>query len=237
VAFVAAVLATAPFSQQVMGLLIGSTVIVAVGILDDLYQLAAKVKLVGQIVAAATLLFFDIRIDWVMNPFSGELIYFEWLAIPITIFWIVGLTNTVNLIDGLDGLAAGVSTIAALSIFFIAADMGNMVVAMLLVSLAGSAIGFLRYNMNPARVFMGDTGSMFLGYVLAAVSIIGAVKSAATIALIVPIVALGLPILDTAFAILRRKLSGEPIFKPDKGHLHHRLLAMGLSQKQAVWLM
>ena len=140
VAFVAAVLATAPFSQQVMGLLIGSTVIVAVGILDDLYQLAAKVKLVGQIVAAATLLFFDIRIDWVMNPFSGELIYFEWLAIPITIFWIVGLTNTVNLIDGLDGLAAGVSTIAALSIFFIAADMGNMVVAMLLISLAGSAI-------------------------------------------------------------------------------------------------
>ncbi|MBR0325005.1 MAG: undecaprenyl/decaprenyl-phosphate alpha-N-acetylglucosaminyl 1-phosphate transferase, partial [Selenomonadales bacterium] len=98
VAFVAAVLATAPFSQQVMGLLIGSTVIVAVGILDDLYQLAAKVKLVGQIVAAATLLFFDIRIDWVMNPFSGELVYFEWLAIPITIFWIVGLTNTVNLI-------------------------------------------------------------------------------------------------------------------------------------------
>ena len=134
-------------------------------------------------------------------------------------------------------MAAGVSTIAALSIFFIAADMGNMVVAMLLIALAGSAIGFLRYNMNPARVFMGDTGSMFLGYVLAAVSIIGAVKSAATIALIVPIVALGLPILDTAFAILRRKLSGEPIFKPDKGHLHHRLLAMGLTQKQAVWLM
>lgn len=236
-AFVAAVLVSVPMSQQVMGLLIGGTVIVAVGILDDLYQLAAKVKLAGQIVAAAVLLFFDICIDWVMNPFSGELIYFDWLAIPITIFWIVGLTNTVNLIDGLDGLAAGVSTIAAVSILFIAADMGIVTVALVLAALAGSALGFLKYNMNPAKVFMGDTGSMFLGYTLAAVSIIGAVKSAATIALIVPIVALGLPILDTAFAILRRKLSGEPIFKPDKGHLHHRLLAMGMSQKQAVWLM
>lgn len=237
VAFVVAVLATAPLSTQVMGLLAGATVIVVVGILDDLFQLAAKVKLLGQIVAAATLLFFDIRIDWIMNPFTGDFLYFEWLAIPITIFWVVGLTNTVNLIDGLDGLAAGVSTIAAVSILFIAADMGIVTVALLLAALAGGALGFLKYNMNPAKVFMGDTGSMFLGYVLASVSIIGAVKSAATIALIVPIVALGLPILDTAFAIVRRKLSGEPIFKPDKGHLHHRLLAMGLSQKQAVWLM
>lgn len=237
IAFVVAVLTTVPLDTQVMGLLAGATVIVAVGILDDLFQLAAKVKLLGQIVAAATLLFFDIRIDWIMNPLTGDFLYFEWLAIPITIFWIVGLTNTVNLIDGLDGLAAGVSTIAAVSILFIAVDMGIVTVALLLAALAGSALGFLKYNMNPAKVFMGDTGSMFLGYILAAVSIIGAVKSAATIALIVPIVALGLPILDTAFAIIRRKLSGEPIFKPDKGHLHHRLLAMGLSQKQAVWLM
>lgn len=236
-AFVIAVLATIPLGIQMMGLIIGSSIIVAVGIVDDLYQLSAKVKLMGQIIAAATLLFFDIRIDWIANPFTGDFLYFEWLAIPITIFWVVGLTNTVNLIDGLDGLAAGVSTIAAASIFFIAADMGITTVALLLASLAGGALGFLKYNMNPAKVFMGDTGSMFLGYVLAAVSVIGAVKSAATIALIVPIVALGLPILDTTFAIVRRKLSGEPIFKPDKGHLHHRLLAMGMTQKQAVWLM
>lgn len=234
--FVLAILASMHVSREIMGLLAGGTVILIIGIIDDLMQLPAKVKLLGQIIAAAVLVLFDIRIEWITNPF-GDMIYVEYLSIPLTIMWVVSLTNTVNLIDGLDGLAAGVSTIASVTILLVALQQNFWTVAILSAALAGSALGFLQHNFNPAKIFMGDTGSMFLGYMLAAVSILGTVKSAATIALIVPIVALGLPIMDTAFAIIRRYMSGKPIFKPDKGHLHHRLLEMGLTQKQAVLLM
>lgn len=234
--FVLAVLASMHVSREIFGLLMGGTVILIVGMIDDLRQLSAKTKLLGQIVAASVLIFFDIRIDWITNPF-GEMVYVDFLSVPLTILWVVGLTNTVNLIDGLDGLAAGVSTIASVTILLVALQQDFWIVAILTAALAGSALGFLQYNFNPAKIFMGDTGSMFLGYMLAAISVIGAVKSAATIALIVPIVALGLPIMDTAFAIIRRYMSGRPIFKPDRGHLHHRLLEMGFSQKQAVLLM
>jgi UDP-GlcNAc:undecaprenyl-phosphate GlcNAc-1-phosphate transferase len=234
--FIIAVLASIHLDREIIGLIVGGTVILVVGIIDDMVQLPAKVKLLGQIAAAAVLIIFDIRIDWLTNPF-GDMVYVDYLSIPITLLWVVGLTNTVNLIDGLDGLAAGVSTIAAVTILLVALQQNFWVVAVLTAALAGSALGFLQHNFNPAKIFMGDTGSMFLGYMLAAISILGAVKSAATIALIVPIVALGLPIMDTTFAIIRRYNSGQPIFKPDKGHLHHRLLEMGLSQKQAVLLM
>ena len=235
-AFVIAVLASMYVSREIMGILVGGTVILIVGIIDDLKPLPPRVKLLGQIVAATVLVMFDIRIEWLTNPF-GDMLYVDYFAIPLTIIWVVSLTNTVNLIDGLDGLAAGVSTIASLTILLVALQQNFVSVAILTAALAGSALGFLQHNFNPAKIFMGDTGSMFLGYMLAAISLLGAVKSAATIALIVPIVALGLPILDTAFAIIRRYMSGKPIFKPDKGHLHHRLLEMGLTQKQAVLLM
>ncbi len=218
------------------GLMVSGTLIVILGLIDDYKNLPAKVKLLGQIVAACVLVAFDVRIDFVTDPF-GDFLYLEYLAIPATVFWIVGITNTVNLIDGLDGLAAGVSTIASVTIFLVAMQQGITVVAVLTAALAGAAFGFLYYNFNPARIFMGDTGSMFLGFMLAGISIIGAVKSAATIALIVPILALGLPILDTTFAIVRRYRGGVPIFKPDKGHLHHRLLDLGFTQRQAVLLM
>ena len=228
---------TAEIRTELIGLMVGGSLIVLVGVIDDYKNLPAKVKLVGQILAAAVLVIaFDVRIDFITDPF-GDYIYTEWLAIPVTIFWIVGLTNTVNLIDGLDGLAAGVSTIASITIFLVALQQGILLVAVLTAALAGAAFGFLYYNFNPARIFMGDSGSMFLGYMLAGISVIGAVKSAATIALIVPILALGLPILDTTFAIVRRYRGGVPIFKPDKGHLHHRLLDLGFSQRQAVLLM
>ena len=224
-------------TNELIGLMVGGSLIVLVGIIDDYKNLPAKVKLVGQILAAAVLVVvFDVRIDFITDPF-GDYIYTEWFAIPVTIFWSVGLTNTVNLIDGLDGLAAGVSTIAAITIFLVALQQSFVLVAVLTAALAGAAFGFLYYNFNPARIFMGDSGSMFLGYMLAGISVIGAVKSAATIALIVPILALGLPILDTTFAIVRRYRGGVPIFKPDKGHLHHRLLDLGFSQRQAVLLM
>lgn len=226
----------AEIANGMVGLLLGATIIVIIGLIDDYKNLPAKVKLVGQILAACVVVYFDVRIDVITDPF-GDYLYLEYLAAPATIFWIVGLTNTVNLIDGLDGLAAGVSTIASITIMLVALQENVMIVALVTASLAGAALGFLKYNFNPARIFMGDTGSMFLGFVLATISVIGAVKCTATIALIVPILALGLPIMDTTFAIIRRYRGGVPIFKPDKGHLHHRLLDLGFSQKQAVLLM
>lgn len=224
-------------AHALIGLLVGGSLIVLLGLVDDYKNLPAKVKLLGQIVCACILvLVFDVRIDFITDPF-GDYFYLEYFAIPATLFWIVGLTNTVNLIDGLDGLAAGVAMIASVTICLVAMEQSAIFIAVMTAGLAGAALGFLFYNFNPARIFMGDTGSMFLGYTLAGISVIGAVKSAATIALIVPILALGLPILDTTFAIVRRYRGGVPIFKPDKGHLHHRLLNLGFTQRQAVLLM
>ena len=241
--FMAAILAMLNFAELtqevdngVIGLLLGGTLIVIIGLIDDYKNLPAKVKLLGQMLAACVVVYFDVRIDVITDPF-GDYLYLEYLAAPATVFWIVGLTNTVNLIDGLDGLAAGVSTIASITIMLVALQEDVMIVALFTAALAGAALGFLRYNFNPAKIFMGDTGSMFLGFILAGISVIGAVKCTATIALIVPILALGLPIMDTTFAIIRRYRGGVPIFKPDKGHLHHRLLDLGFSQRQAVLLM
>ncbi len=228
--------------RETIGLMLSGTLIVALGLVDDYKNLPAKIKLLGQICAAAMLvLVFDVRIDFVTDPF-GDYIYLDnfpipHLAIPVTMFWLVGLTNTVNLIDGLDGLAAGVAAIASFTILLVALEQGFILVAVMTAALAGAAVGFLKYNFNPAEIFMGDTGSMFLGFMLAGISVTGAVKSVATIALVVPIFALGLPILDTTFAIVRRVRGGVPIFKPDKGHLHHRLLSVGFTQRQAVLLM
>ncbi len=233
---VLAVVCSLPITRDLMGILLGGAWIVIVGILDDKYSLPAKVKLLGQILAACILVAFDIKIEWLNNPLGGYF-YLEYLSIPFTIFWVISFINVVNLIDGLDGLAAGVSGIASITIILVAVHQGYYPVATLTAALAGGIFGFIHYNFNPATIFMGDTGSMFIGYMLAAIAILGAVKTAATIALIVPAVALGLPIMDTAFAILRRYSNGKPIFQPDKGHLHHRLLALGLSQKQAVLLM
>lgn len=237
IGFLAGVLYSMPMNHEMLGLLLGCTAIVCVGIWDDICNIPAKVKLVGQILSAAIPVAFGIQIEWLTNPFGNLIILPEVVAIPLTIFWIIGFTNTVNLIDGLDGLAAGVSFIASISMFLMAVSMNQYLPAMIIISMAGAALGFLQYNFNPAKIFMGDTGSMLLGYTMAVTAVLGLVKTAATIALVVPVIALGLPILDTLFAIIRRKMSGVPIFTPDKGHLHHRLLALGLSQKQAVLIM
>ena len=237
VGFMAAVLFCVPVRHELLGLLLGCTAIVALGIWDDICNIPAKVKLVGQIVAACIPIAFGIQIEWLTNPFGTLIVLPELVAIPVTIFWIIGFTNTVNLIDGLDGLAAGVSFIASVSMFLLAYTMNQYLPAMIIVAMAGAALGFLQYNFNPAKIFMGDTGSMLLGYTMAVAAVLGLVKTAATIALVVPLIALGLPILDRLFAIIRRKMSGVPIFQPDKGHLHHRLLALGMSQKQAVLIM
>ena len=236
IAFMIGCVASIEITWDIFGILLGGTLIVALGVADDVYQLPAKVKLLGQIAAACVLVIFDIRIEWVNNPLGGYF-YLDMLSIPFTIFWVISFTNVVNLIDGLDGLAAGVSAIASLTVILVSVQMGYFHVAILTAALAGAIIGFIRYNFNPATIFMGDTGSMFIGYMLAAISVYGAVKTAATIALIVPAIALGLPILDTAFAIMRRYVNGRPIFQPDKGHLHHRLLATGMSHKETVLFM
>ena len=237
IGFMAAVLFCVPLQHELVGMLLGCTAIVAVGIWDDICNIPAKVKLVGQILAACIPIAFGIQIEWLTNPFGDIIVLPELIAIPVTIFWIIGFTNTVNLIDGLDGLAAGVAFIASISMFLLAYNLNQFLPALVIVSMAGAALGFLQYNFNPAKIFMGDPGSMLLGYTLSVAAVLGLVKTAATVALVVPIIALGLPILDTTFAIIRRKMSGVPIFQPDKGHLHHRLLALGMTQKQAVLIM
>ncbi|MDD4569891.1 MAG: MraY family glycosyltransferase [Tepidanaerobacteraceae bacterium] len=234
IAFITAGLLTLPLKlPSVQGIFFGATVIVVLGILDDIYDLPAKVKLLVQIMAAVILVVFGTKVNLITNPLGGMFILGK-LAVPATLFWVVGITNTLNFIDGLDGLAAGIAAIAAFTMMLVNLSLEQTNGALVMALLAGAAIGFLPYNFNPAKIFMGDTGAMFLGFVLAAQAIEGAVKSATAIALIVPILALGLPIFDTAYAILRRFVNGKPLMQADKGHVHHRLLAIGLSQKQAV---
>lgn len=222
-------------TKSIIGISLGAIVIVATGILDDIYDLSAKFKLAMQILSAVIVVSCGIQIEVFTNFFSNtQYIYLGVLGIPATIFWIVGITNTVNLIDGLDGLAAGTAIIASFTLTYIALINNRVEAAILLIILAGSALGFLPYNFNPAKVFMGDCGSLFLGYFLSVVSILGAVKSLTTITYLLPVLALGLPIFDTTYAIFRRIINKRPIMEADKGHLHHKLLDIGLNHKKAV---
>ncbi|MGI6567552.1 MAG: undecaprenyl/decaprenyl-phosphate alpha-N-acetylglucosaminyl 1-phosphate transferase [Firmicutes bacterium] len=235
-AFWAAVWLSGARHQAVPGLLAGSLIIGITGLADDRLDLRARTKLMGQILAAAAVVANGTVVQFVTNPFGG-MIYLGWLGIPLTILWIVAVTNMFNFIDGLDGLAAGVAVIASVSLFGVAHELGYSFVALLLLALAGSTLGFLRYNFNPASVFMGDTGAMFLGFMLSSLAVEGALKGAATVAVAVPVVILGLPTLDTVFSVVRRVRNGVPFYQADQGHLHHRLLDLGLSQRQAVLLL
>ncbi len=224
-------------TPQLSGMLLGSVVIVVLGVFDDIYALPALPKFFVQIAAALIAVQTGCRIDFLsnINIFSSEP-YWElgWLSVPISVLWVVGITNAVNLIDGLDGLACGVSTISSMTFLVIALLVSEPDVAILTAALAGACIGFLPYNMNPARIFMGDTGSTFLGFILACTSIQGLFKFYAIISFAVPFLMLGLPIFDTAFAVFRRLSRGQSPMHPDRGHIHHRLIDMGFSQKQAV---
>ena len=236
--FMVSVITTIGFTYEMVGVMAGATFLILVGVADDILSLPPKVKLLGQIIAAAIpVVLFNINIEWVDLPWSGILYLPEIISLPLTIFWIIGFINTVNLIDGLDGLAAGIATIASIAIALLAFQMGQWVAAAAMIAMTGACLAFLQYNFNPAKIFMGDTGSMFLGYIIAAVSVMGSMKTVAMAILIVPLLALAVPITDTLLAIVRRKSSGVPIFSPDKNHLHHRLLAKGLNQKQVVIIM
>ena len=238
--FICSAILFVPMNPQVQGILLGAVLIVIIGVIDDIVSLSAPVKLVGQILTAIFPVMGGVRIEVLtnFNIFSDNpYIIFGNLAVPITIIWIVGITNAVNLIDGLDGLAVGISSIASISLFVIAILVSENMVAMIVAALAGACIGFMPYNINPAKMFMGDTGAMFLGYILGTVSILGLFKFYAVISFAVPFLILGLPIFDTGFAIVRRLLKGRSPMSPDRGHLHHRLIDMGFTQKQTVGIL
>ncbi len=234
--FLITVLMISPFideieTKKLIGLLVGSVIIAVLGAFDDIKNLSAKFKLAVQIIAALVVIFSGVRIQFVIWPFTAT---FNALSAPFTLIWIIGVTNAVNLIDGLDGLAAGVSSIAALSIMVLCILTGSETAVVLMAALAGACIGFLPRNFNPAEIFMGDTGATFIGFVLSVTSIIGVFKGYTILALVVSVFCLGLPIFDTLFAMGRRVINHKPIMQADRGHLHHRLIDRGYSQKQAV---
>ena len=236
--FLCSILIFGQLDETMLCVLLGAAIIVALGIFDDVLALGAKLKFVVQIVAAAIPVCIgnlQIGLFTNLNPLSDTpFVHLGILAVPVTIIWIVGITNAVNLIDGLDGLAVGVSSIAAITMLAVALLTGNMPIAITMAALAGACIGFMPYNLNPAKIFMGDTGSTFLGYMLATVSIMGLFKFYAVISFAVPFLILGLPIFDTANAIIRRVAAGRSPMSPDRGHVHHKLIDMGFLQKQAV---
>ena len=222
---------------QMRGILLGAVIIVVLGVVDDITPLPAMLKFIVQILAALVPISHGVVIQALSNPniFSGsEYWVLGALSIPITVIWIVGITNAVNLIDGLDGLANGVSAICAATMLIIALLVADSSVAISMAALVGACVGFMPYNTNPAKMFMGDTGATFLGFILATMSIQGLFKFYALISFAVPFLILGLPIFDTAFAMIRRIAKGQSPMKPDRSHVHHRLIDMGLNQKQAV---
>jgi UDP-GlcNAc:undecaprenyl-phosphate GlcNAc-1-phosphate transferase len=242
-AFVPAALVASSFKAPVLGLALGATLIVLLGIVDDIRGIPPRIKLAGQVLAAVAVIPFGIRVDFITSPFGSDIFYLGLLGIPVTVAWLVAVTNAVNLIDGLDGLAGGVSCIASLTMaavaltqFMILKDAGQLEIVTLSLILAASVLGFLKYNFYPASIFLGDSGSMLLGFSLGVISVMGLTKSATAISVIIPVVVMGIPLLDTVFAILRRYQEHRPITQPDREHLHHQLLARGFSQRQAVLL-
>ena len=237
--FIVSVLCFGTLDREMAGILIGCVIIVTVGIIDDMSDMKAIVKLLFQILAASVVVYSGVRIEHFANPFYGwfgppYIVLNFWVSVAITVFWIVGVCNAVNLIDGLDGLAVGVSSIASMSLLTLTLISNNPNVAILTAAVAGAGFGFLPYNFNPAKIFMGDTGALFLGFILACISVQGFLKMSAIISFAIPFLILGLPIFDTMYAIVRRVLTGRSPMSPDRGHLHHRLLDMGFSQKQTV---
>lgn len=235
--FIFSVLLFADVNRQLQGILLGSVVIVVLGVLDDIMRLKAWIKFIVQILAALIPVYYGVVIDVITNPnVFSDVPYWSlgmW-SVPVTILWIVGMTNAVNFIDGLDGLAVGVSTIASFSLLVIALLVSEPNIAIITAALCGACVGFMPYNFNPAKLFMGDTGAMFLGFILATVSIQGLFKFYAIVSFAVPFLILGLPLFETVYAIVRRLLKGQSPMAADRGHVHHRLIDMGFSQKQSV---
>jgi UDP-GlcNAc:undecaprenyl-phosphate GlcNAc-1-phosphate transferase len=235
---------------QFLGLLLVGTGVLVVGMLDDRKQFSALVQMGALLLAGLVVQLFGVQIEGFAAPIGGKFSEARWIplgawAIPITALWIFVVSKTMDTIDGLDGLAAGVSAIAALALALMAlqaADLldqpyPNWLIAITAAAIAGAAGGFLRYNFNPARIFMGTGGAQFLGFMLGGLSVIGAFKTATAFAIAIPVLVFGLPFLDAGLAVVRRLLSGQPIHKPDKKHIHHQLLERGLNQRQTVLIL
>jgi len=233
ISFMVGIILLHPENQSSLPILVGSFIIIATGCLDDMVELPAKYKLFGQLAAACIVVFWGhLQVAFINLPFGAQL-QFGFLSIPFTIIWIVGITNAINLIDGLDGLAAGVSSIALISISGIAFIQGYLYVFVIGLIVLMSTLGFLVYNFHPASIFMGDTGALFLGFIISVLSLLG-FKNVTFISFIIPVIILGVPISDTLFAIIRRIINKQPLSAPDKSHLHHCMLRMGFSHRQTV---
>ncbi|NQD67699.1 undecaprenyl/decaprenyl-phosphate alpha-N-acetylglucosaminyl 1-phosphate transferase [Bacillus haikouensis] len=234
IGFIAGFLILRPEDPYALPIILGSILILLTGMADDIFELSPRFKFVGQLAAAFTVVLGGVQTEFINLPFGGQL-EFGIFSIPITIIWIIAITNAINFIDGLDGLAAGVSTIALATIGFMAVMKGDVFVMSIAMILLVSTIGFLYFNFHPAKIFMGDTGALFLGYMIAVLSLLG-FKNVTMISLVIPLIILGVPISDTVFAIIRRLINKSPISAPDKSHLHHCLLRIGFTHKQTVIL-
>ena len=224
--------------KGITSVMTGCTLIYMLGLIDDLKDLKPLVKLCGQIVCATVVYIMGVRIEFLTNYFGpGNMAFGDVACFIITVLWLIAITNAVNLIDGLDGLAAGIAAISALCIGYVAYIHGQYVPTLAMMAIAGAALGFLPYNFNPAKIFMGDSGSELLGFSIAAVSILGTVKSATIVVVIIPALVLGLPIFDTVMAIFRRLAKHQSIGTADKEHLHHRIMKAGFGQKRAVMIL
>lgn len=219
------------------GIALGIILVFLVGVADDIFDLKPAQKLIGQIAAAAIIAASGLLISNIHNPFGLGFIEFGWVAYPLTIFYLVAFSNIINLIDGLDGLASGITAISAITMFAFAVMTLRVDAAFFCAILIGVCLGFLRYNFNPASVFMGDSGALTLGLSLGVVSLFATTKSALFVSLLVPILTAGVPIIDTAAAIIRRLRGHQPIQQADRGHIHHRLLSEGYSQRKTVLIM
>jgi len=229
------------YGQKLLGILLGIGVITITGVIDDIKTLKPWQELLGQVIAAIIVVAFGTKIEHLNIPFLYRVGLSEVFSTILTVLWIVGVTNAINLIDGLDGLSSGISLISCISllIIFLLND-SPMIATVIVTAMSGALVGFLPFNFSPAKTFIGDAGSNFLGFMLAVVSILGVAKTYTIAVIVLPVIVLGLPIFDVLFAIVRRIAKGKSIkavFKPDKGHLHHRLVEKGFSQKQAVLIL
>lgn len=222
------------FESSIRTITIGACIIIILGVLDDKFNLSAKVKFAVQVLVACMIASSGLTMDFFSVPFFEDRLQLGWLAFPVTVLWIVGITNSINLIDGLDGLAAGISVIGLSTIAFMALTADKILILSISAVVIASTLGFLVHNFHPAKIFMGDTGSLFLGYMIAILSLLGLYKSVTLFSIVVPVIILGVPIFDTSFAIIRRLLNKQPISAPDKSHIHHRLMAFGLSHRMTV---
>lgn len=229
-------------NEKIVPVIIGGVLIYMLGVVDDLKNLNSKVKFAVQLLVAVLMYYMGLRIQFISNYFGSGALYFgDVVCFIVTVVWIVGITNTINLIDGLDGLAAGSAAIASLCIAYVAYIHGNeygmMIVCVAMMAVAGGALGFLPFNFYPAKIFMGDGGSLFLGFMMATLSVVGPLKRSTVIAIVVPVIVLGIPIFDTFFAIIRRVINRKPIMEADKQHLHHKLMESGYGQRRAVLML